>query len=70
MSWYALLSGMGFFPPPAKLRAPTPQEQPLDLAGVDDFVARSGGNFMSHAQALKEFPTPLRAKNLRIYRFN
>lgn len=70
MSWYALLAGMGLFPDPGQLRAPEPGEAMVDLAGVDDFIARSAVNFCSHGEALANFPQPMMRNTLRVYRFS
>ena len=51
-SWYALLAGMGVFPPAAQLRAPAPHERAHDLAAIDALVAQSAAAFPDHRDFL------------------
>jgi hypothetical protein len=47
-----MLAGYGNFPDDAKLRPPGPEVVPIDMAGVEGFVAGCAMNFPTHADAL------------------
>lgn len=51
MSWHCLLGGHGNFP--ARLQPPPPQAPRIEMAVIDDFLARCALNFPRHADALQ-----------------
>ncbi len=51
-SWYSIMAGMGIFPDPSDLRAPTPKERQYSMAEIDDLLGRSSGNYPDHREAL------------------
>ncbi|MGQ3053542.1 MAG: tryptophan halogenase family protein [Roseateles sp.] len=67
VSWYALLAGMGIFPDAQDLTPPTAEQARHDLAAVDDFIARSAGNFPDHRELLANIPPGNSGKALQIY---
>lgn len=67
VSWYALLAGMGVFPERGDLRLPTAHEARHRLDAVDDFIARSAGNFPDHLALLADIPPRLGRDGLQIY---
>lgn len=52
VSWYALMAGMGIFPDPHTLRAPTAEEGRYRMEQIDDLLDRSAANYPDHRQAL------------------
>ena len=66
-SWYCLLAGMGLFPRPDTLRAPTPEEARFGLEEIDDFLERSAGNFPSQQALLEAIPPKREGRALQVY---
>jgi hypothetical protein len=67
MSWLAILAGMGMFPEPRTLRAPTAQEARYDLSEIDDLLTRCLGNYPAHRQALEHIAPARRPLTLQLY---
>ena len=66
-SWYCIMSGMGIFPDPATLRAPTPVEARYRMSEIDNLLTRSAGNFRKHRDVLNGIPAKTREDALQIY---
>ena len=66
-SWFALMAGMGVFPDPQDLRAPTEREAQFNLAEVDDLLDRCSGNYLDHREALERIPPRRPTQGLRVY---
>jgi len=66
-SWVCILSGMGIFPEPARLRAPTPRESRYKMTEIDDLLQRSALNFRRHRDVLADLPPKRREDSLQIY---
>jgi 2-polyprenyl-6-methoxyphenol hydroxylase-like FAD-dependent oxidoreductase len=66
-SWYAILAGVGLFPHPRDLRAPTAQQARHDLAEIDDMLARSVLNYPRHREALAGIPRRRQGPSLQTY---
>lgn len=66
-SWYAILAGMGIFPDPADLRAPTAQEARYNLAEIDNLLDRSAVNFSDHRETLRNIPARRKDEALQSY---
>ncbi len=66
VSWYAIMAGMGIFPPARNLRPPSPAEARYNLGEIDDLLERSAANFADHRAVLANIP-PRRKDVLGIY---
>jgi hypothetical protein len=66
-SWYCILAGMGIFPEPAALRAPTPHEARYRMSEIDNLLERSALNFPKHRELLGAIPPKRREEALQIY---
>lgn len=66
-SWYCILSGMGIFPEPEQMRAPTPREARYRMAEIDNLLARSALNFRGQKEVLAAIPPKVREEALQIY---
>ena len=66
VSWYAILAGMGIFPDPRELHAPTATEARYEMAEIDDLIERSATNFSDHRSVLANIP-PRRKESLTTY---
>ena len=53
-SWHCLLAGYGTYPPPERLIPPSVKANRVDLARIDDFLARCALNFRPHDEVLGE----------------
>jgi hypothetical protein len=66
-SWYSIMAGMGIFPDPGDLRAPTSQEARYNMSEIDNLLERSSVNYPDHGDALARI-TPRRTDDsLQIY---
>ena len=66
-SWYALMAGMGVFPDPRDLRAPTAEEGRYRMEEIDNLIARSAGNYPDHRNTLAHIPPRRREPALQAY---
>jgi 2-polyprenyl-6-methoxyphenol hydroxylase-like FAD-dependent oxidoreductase len=66
-SWYALMAGMGVFPDPSDLRAPSGEEARYNLAEIDNLIRRSAGNYPDHKSTLTQIPPRRREPALQAY---
>lgn len=66
-SWYAIMAGMGIFPEPADLRAPTAQESRYNMAEIDNLLDRSVANFPDHRETLLRIPPRRKDDALQVY---
>ncbi|HUK01080.1 MAG TPA: tryptophan halogenase family protein [Steroidobacteraceae bacterium] len=66
-SWYAIMAGMGIFPDPKDLRAPTAQEARYNLEEIDDLIVRSAVNYPDHRSALERIAPRRVDPSLQIY---
>lgn len=67
LSWYSLLAGVGLFPDPSQLRAPSRIEGQHNLAGIDNLIERSAQNFPDHRALLGNIPARAREDSLQLY---
>ncbi len=51
-SWYSIMAGMGIFPDPGALRAPTEKEGAYRIAEIDNLLERSAANYRDHREVL------------------
>jgi hypothetical protein len=51
-SWHCLLAGYGTFPDDAKITPPGDDIEHIDMAHIDDFLARCALNFQDHKTLL------------------
>ncbi len=66
-SWYCLMSGMGIFPKPERLRPPDATQGRYRMDQIDDFIARSALNYRDHAELLRQIPPRRREPSLQVY---
>ena len=66
-SWYAIMAGMGIFPDPHDLRAPTAAESRYHMAEIDNLLARSSTNYPDHRAALERIAPRRTDPTLQIY---
>jgi len=66
-SWLALLAGMGVFPDPQRLRAPTERDAQFNLSELDELLNRCAGNYIDHREALANIPARRRLQALQVY---
>jgi glycine/D-amino acid oxidase-like deaminating enzyme len=66
-SWYSIMAGMGIFPDPADLRAPTAQEARYSMTEIDNLLDRSARNFPEHRDALDQIEPRRTEDTLQIY---
>ena len=65
LSWYAIMSGMGCFPP--TLRPPTAEESHYDLEEIDTLLERSAMNFRPQKELVRSIPPKPKEKSLQLY---
>jgi hypothetical protein len=66
-SWYAIMAGMGIFPDPQNLRAPTTAELRYSMPEIDNLIARSSANYPDHRAALERIAPRRTDPALQIY---
>ena len=66
-SWYSIMSGMGIFPDPGALHAPTSEEQTFGIAEIDNLLERSAANYRDHREVLSRIPPRRRGQSLQVY---
>ena len=66
-SWYCIMSGMGIFPEPEQMRAPTAKEARYKMSEIDNLLERSALNFRKHRDVLAGIPGKRRGDALQIY---
>ena len=66
-SWYCILSGMGIFPEPGTLRAPTKNQARYKMSEIDNLLSRSALNFRKQKDVLAEIPRKSKEEALQIY---
>ncbi len=66
-SWYAIMAGMGIFPDPQNLRAPTASESRYRMGEIDNLLARSCANYPDHRAALERIAPRRTDPTLQIY---
>ena len=67
MSWYSLLAGMGLFPNPSEMRAPTAEEAQHNMTAIDNLIERSAQNFPDHRSLLQDIPSKPKEESLQVY---
>jgi hypothetical protein len=66
-SWYAIMAGMGIFPDPHSLRAPTAKEACYSMPEIDNLLERSLANYPDHREALTRIAPRRTDDSLQIY---
>jgi len=66
-SWYALMAGMGVFPDPGDLRAPSAEEARYSMEEIDNLIRRSAVNYPDHKSTLAQIPPRRREPALQAY---
>ena len=66
-SWYCILAGMGIFPEPERLRAPTKKEARYKMSEIDNLLHRSALNFRKQKELLADIPRKTAEEALQIY---
>ncbi len=66
-SWYSIMAGMGIFPDPQDLRAPSPQEARYNMQEIDDLLDRSVANYRDHGETLMNIPPRRNGESLQVY---
>jgi 2-polyprenyl-6-methoxyphenol hydroxylase-like FAD-dependent oxidoreductase len=66
-SWYSIMAGMGIFPDPGALRAPTPLEARYKMTEIDNLLDRSRVNYPAHRKALARIAPRRTDESLQIY---
>src|ERR1700674_183518 len=66
-SWYSIMAGMGIFPDPHDLRAPTSQEARFSMAEIDNLLERSSANYPDPRDALGSIAPRRTDAALQIY---
>jgi hypothetical protein len=66
-SWYSIMSGMGIFPDPGALHAPTGDEQTFGIAEIDNLLERSAANYRNHREVLSRIPPRRTGQSLQVY---
>jgi tryptophan 6-halogenase len=66
-SWYSIMAGMGIFPDPGELRAPSPQEARYNMQEIDDLLDRSVVNYRDHGETLMNIPPRRNGESLQVY---
>ncbi|HEX9474789.1 MAG TPA: tryptophan halogenase family protein [Steroidobacteraceae bacterium] len=66
-SWYSIMSGMGIFPDPQDLHAPSAQEARYSMQEIDDLLDRSVVNYRDHGETLRHIPLRRGGESLQVY---
>jgi len=66
-SWYSIMAGMGIFPEPQQLRAPTAVEAKYNIAEIDNLIERSAANYPPHNDVLSGIPPRNKDEILHVY---
>jgi tryptophan 6-halogenase len=66
-SWYSIMAGMGIFPDPAALQAPSAAQNSYRLTAVDNLLDRSALNYRGHREVLDDIPLRRKSDSLQIY---
>jgi 2-polyprenyl-6-methoxyphenol hydroxylase-like FAD-dependent oxidoreductase len=66
-SWYSIMAGMGIFPDPAALHAPTDKEAKYRMSDIDNLLDRSALNFRAHREVLENIPPRRKGDSLQVY---
>jgi len=66
-SWYSIMAGMGIFPDPAALQAPSAAQNSYRLTAVDNLLDRSALNYRGHREVLDNIPPRRKSDSLQIY---
>jgi tryptophan 6-halogenase len=66
-SWYSIMAGMGIFPDPAALQAPSAAQNSYRLTAVDNLLDRSALNYRDHREVLDNIPPRRQGDSLQIY---
>ncbi|HEY2678409.1 MAG TPA: tryptophan halogenase family protein [Steroidobacteraceae bacterium] len=66
-SWYSIMAGMGIFPDPDSLRAPTEQENVYRMGEIDNLLDRSAANYRDHREVLQQIPARRKSQSLQVY---
>lgn len=66
-SWYSIMAGMGIFPDPHTLRAPTAKEACYSMPEIDNLLERSLVNYPDHREALTRIAPRRTDESLQIY---
>jgi len=66
-SWYSIMAGMGIFPDPGALRAPTEKENVYRISEIDDLLERSTVNYRDHREVLDKIPPRRKGQSLQVY---
>jgi hypothetical protein len=66
-SWYSIMAGMGIFPDPGDLHAPTAEERTYGIAEIDNLLERSAANYRDHREVLDNIPPRRGGQSLQVY---